>query len=77
MAEDKSDICCLYHLMVSNAFNQLASALEVTEALQYDGEEIPIELLQKMFKVVHLGGIRCRYDSCGKEKNDSDGIPMS
>ncbi len=59
--------CCQYHfeeMMIANTYNQLQLLLQVVEALQCNKAEIPRELLEKMFRITHLAGVRCRYDSC-------------
>jgi hypothetical protein len=50
-----------YHfdaMVVANTYNQLQLLLQVIETLQYTAE-IPRELLEKMFRITHLAGVRC------------------
>jgi hypothetical protein len=51
-------------MMIANTYNQFQLLLEVVEALQGNVAEIPLELLENMYRIAHKGGIRCRYDSC-------------
>jgi hypothetical protein len=63
--------CCQYHfeeLVVTNTYDQLDLLLKMVEALQSNGAEIPRELLEKMFRITHLAGVRCRYDSCDYDR---------
>ena len=63
--------CCQHHfeeMVVTNTYNQLELLLQVVEALQCNKAEIPRELLLKMFRITHLGGVRCRYDSCDYDR---------
>ncbi|MGA9149076.1 MAG: hypothetical protein WBZ36_00755 [Candidatus Nitrosopolaris sp.] len=50
-----------YHfdaMVVANTYDQLQLLLQVIETLQYTAE-IPRELLEKMFRITHLAGVRC------------------
>ena len=63
--------CCKNHfdeMVAVNTYNQLDLLLQVVEALQYNKTEIPRELLEKMFRIVHKSGVRCRYDSCDYDR---------
>ena len=51
-------------MVVVNTYNQLKILLSAVEVLQYNKAPIPRELLEKMFKIVHLAGMRCSYDKC-------------
>jgi hypothetical protein len=44
--------------IVANTYDQLQLLLQVIETLQYTAE-IPRELLEKMFRITHLAGVRC------------------
>jgi hypothetical protein len=63
--------CCQYHfeeMMIANTYNQLELPVQVIETLQYNKAEIPRELLEKMFRIVHKSGVRCRFDSCDYDR---------
>lgn len=63
--------CCQYHfeqMMIANIYTQFQLQLQLIEALQDNEAEIPPNLLEKMYRVAHKGGIRCRYDSCDYDK---------
>jgi hypothetical protein len=67
--------CCQHHfeeMMIANTYNQLELLIQVVEALQYNEAKIPHELLEKMFRITHLTGVRCRYDSCDYDRKKND-----
>jgi len=61
--------CCESHFqdrMIANTFKQLGILLQQVDVIRINGYEIPRELTEKMFRITHLVGVRCRYDSCSK-----------
>jgi len=52
--------------VISGTFKQLGILLQQVDVIRINGYEIPRELTEKMFRITHLVGVRCRYDSCSK-----------
>lgn len=80
-SENGFGTCCMDHfnkmMMTTSTFNQFQILLQVIEIIQHNGIEIPRELLEKMLKVTHLAGIRCRYDSCSYDRTKPMGLENS
>jgi hypothetical protein len=62
--------CCETHfedMMVANTFKQLEILLQQLDVIRINGFEIPLELVEKMFKISHLVGARCKFDLCARD----------
>jgi len=61
---------CLTHfqeMMITNTFAQLDILLQQLDVIRENGWEIPRELLEKMFRISHLAGARCKFDLCARD----------
>ena len=54
-------------MTVINTFTQLNILLQQLDVIRQNGWEIPSELLEKMFRMAHLAGARCKFDLCSRD----------
>jgi hypothetical protein len=67
--------CCTPHfeqMVIEATFQQLDTVLQMVDVLQSSGVEIPKELLEKLFQIAHLGGVKCKHDICSRELAHKD-----